>query len=82
MFGSGQQELKFLFSAHYLNMFSVVAILRSLGMKMTMPIFQPQIETTLPSGIYGSGGASLHLLAKLLNQGRRVCKRHDAPKNE
>jgi len=60
MFGSVQQDLKFLLSAHGLNMFSGVT-LRSLGMIMTLPIFHLQIGTMLPTAIYGSGGASLHL---------------------
>ena len=60
MFGSVQQDLKFLLSAHGLNMFSGVT-LRSLGMIMTVPIFHLQIGTMLPTAIYGSGGASLHL---------------------
>ena len=60
MFGSIQQDLKFLLSAHGLNMFSRVT-LRSLGMIMTVPIFHLQIGTMLPTAINGSGGASLHL---------------------
>jgi hypothetical protein len=60
MFGSVQQDLKFLLSAHGLNMFSGVT-LRSLGMIMTVPIFHLQIGTMLPTAIYGSSGASLHL---------------------
>ena len=61
MFGSIQQDLKFLLSAHGLNMFTSGVTLRSLGMIMTMPIFHLQIGTMLPTAIYGSGGASLHL---------------------
>ena len=60
MFGSVQQDLKLLLSAHGLKMFSGI-ILRSLGMIMTVPIFHLQIGTMLPTAIYGSGGASLHL---------------------
>ena len=60
MFGSVQQDLKFLLSAHGLNMFSRVT-LRSLGMIMTIPIFHLQIGTMLPAAIYGNGGGSLHL---------------------
>ena len=61
MFGSVQQDLKFLLSAHGLNMFSGVT-LRSWGMiLMTVPIFHLQIGTMLPTAINGSGGASLHL---------------------
>ena len=77
VFGSVQQDLKFLLSAHGLHMFSGVT-LRSLGMIMTVPIFHLQIGTMLPTAIYGSGGTSLHL-AKVLDQRRRVCQRHNSP---